>query len=127
MVTSISLAFAAFLSFMVGGVHSWLGEARLIGPLTAPATREGLLAKSRFARQVLRFAWHLTTIAWWGSAATLALLALEPIEGQARGVLMAISATFAATAAVTFASSHGRHLAWPVFLAIAGLALAPLV
>jgi len=76
---------------------------------------------------VLRFAWHLTTIAWWGAAAVLALLALGPLAGSSGAVLIAISATFAITGAVTFASSRGRHLAWLAFLAIAVLAVLPLL
>jgi hypothetical protein len=32
-----------------------------------------------WARRVLRFAWHLTTVAWCGSAATFAALARAPL------------------------------------------------
>ena len=126
-VMSYSLLLAASLTVTIGLVHSWLGEVRLIGPLLHPATRSGLLEKSRFARQVLRFAWHLTTIAWWGTAAVLALLAFGPLAGNSGAVLIALSVTFAVTGAVALVTSRGRHLAWPVFLAIAGLTLSPLL
>jgi hypothetical protein len=43
--------------------------------------------------RTLRFAWHLRTIAWWGVGAMLV------------------------------PASRGRHLAWPVFPAIATLSL----
>ena len=36
-----------------------------------------------------------------------------------------IAAIFAVTGIVTLAVSRGRHLAWPVFLAIAALSAAP--
>lgn len=47
----------------LGLVHSWLGEVKLIGPLLSPPGRSGILVHSRFARDVLRFAWHLTSLA----------------------------------------------------------------
>jgi hypothetical protein len=125
--TDVGLLIAAVLTFGVGVAHSWLGERKLIGPLVDPATRAGLLAQSGWARRVVRFAWHITTIAWWGMAALLVALALSPLEAQGRYALIAIAVTFAVSGVLTLATSRGRHLAWPVFLAIAGLSLAPLV
>ncbi len=124
--STAALLFASILTVAVGAAHSWLGERKLIGPLLSPQRRQGILEQSRFARQVLRFAWHLTTIAWWGIAAMLAALALSPPDPQSRLILAIIAAIFAVTGVVTLAVSRGRHLAWPVFLAIAALSLAPL-
>jgi len=118
------LVIASVLTFGVGAAHSWLGERKLIGPLVAPETRAGILAQSGWARRVVRFAWHITTIAWWGIAALLVALALSPIDSQGRYALLAIAAIFLASGVLTLGTSRGRHLAWPVFLAIAGLALA---
>lgn len=123
--TNLSLLVASILTVGVGLVHSWLGEVRLIGPLVAPGKRLGILEKSAFARGVLRFAWHLTTVAWWGFAAILVVLAQTPVTGQGRIVLMAIALMFAMTGMIALIASRGRHLAWPVFMAIAGLALVP--
>ena len=67
-----------------------------------------------FTKRTLRFAWHVTTVAWWGAAA--ALLALG--AGSPRLAVQALSATFLVTAIVTLVASRGRHLAWPVFLLI---------
>ena len=122
-----ALLFAAILTLAIGGAHSYLGERFLIGPLLSPERRQGLLEKGEFARRTLRFAWHLTTIAWWGFAAILIGLALAPAASPVRMVLAVVAATFFATGLSTFASSRGRHLAWPVFLAIAGLSLVPLL
>ena len=123
--TNLSLLVASILTVGVGLVHSWLGEVRLIGPLVAPGKRLGILEKSAFARGVLRFAWHLTTVAWWGFAAILVVLAQTPVTGQGRIVLMAIALMFAMSGMIALIASRGRHLAWPVFMAIAGLALVP--
>jgi hypothetical protein len=127
MMTSTSLLGAAFLTFAIGAVHSWLGERRLIGPLLSKEQRCGILAKSAFARGVLRFAWHLTTVAWWGIGLIVAALAFSPIGGQGRLVLGIVAATFLVTGGVILVTSRGRHLAWPVFFAIAGLSALPLL
>jgi len=118
-----ALAFAALLAIVLGIVHSWLGERRLIGPLLAPGSRDGLLARSAFSRSVLRFAWHITSLAWWGMGAVLALLATMPLETQGRLAVAAVAITFFLTGIVILITSRGRHLAWPVFVAIAGLSL----
>ncbi|MGD0641926.1 MAG: hypothetical protein ABSC22_14360 [Roseiarcus sp.] len=121
-----ALLFAAVLILAIGAAHSFLGERFLIGPLVSSGRRQGLLERSEFARRTLRFAWHLTTIAWWGFAAILLGLVLAPAASPARSVLVVVAATFFVTGMATLASSRGRHFAWPVFLAIAGLLLVPL-
>jgi hypothetical protein len=124
---AIALGLAAFLTLAIGLVHSWLGERVLIGPLLAPASRFGLLKESSAARRVLRFAWHLTTLAWWALAAVFLAIAAQPIVGSARQVLAILAVFFLVTGLVVLGSSKGRHLAWPVFLAIAGAAAYPLL
>jgi hypothetical protein len=106
-----ALLLAAILTLAIGGAHSFLGERYLIGPLLSPGRRQGLLERSAFARWTLRFAWRLTTIAWWGFAAILLGLALAPVASPARMVLSVVAATFFATGLATLASSRGRHLA----------------
>lgn len=125
--TSVPLATAAALTVFIGIVHSWLGEVRIVTPLIAGPIRAPLMEKSAFARGVVRFAWHITTIAWWGFAAILAAFASGPLGGHDRIVLAAIAATFIVSGLLTLISSRGRHLAWPIFLAIGGLSLAPLI
>jgi hypothetical protein len=113
---------AAVLTAILGAVHSWLGERILLGPLLAPATRRGILRDSHFARQILRFAWHLTTIAWWTFAALFVVLAPAPAAPSGRQLLAVLAAGCLATSLVILAASRGRHLAWPLFLAIAAAA-----
>ena len=125
--TRIALLLAAILALALGAAHSILGERLFIGPLLLPEARQGLLARSARARRTLRSAWHLTTIAWWGFAAILIALAVETPGSPGRLVPIMVAATFCVTAIVIFASSRGRHFAWPIFLAMAGLSLAPLL
>lgn len=121
----MSLIAASLFTFAIGIAHSWIGERRLIGPLLSPEERRGILNHT-FARQVLRMAWHVTTLAWWGMAAILAILAFSPVTGQGRLVLAAISLTFLVSGLVSLIFGRGRHLSWPVFLAIGGLSVVPL-
>lgn len=123
--TTFALLSAAFLAWALGAAHSWLGETRLLGPLLAE--RAGMLARSRFAGKTLRWAWHLTTLAWCGLGAILAALALSPPGHRIEAVAVAMAVTFLATAVAIALSSRGRHFAWPIFLAMAGLSLAPLL
>lgn len=119
------LATAAFLTFAVGVAHSWLGERYLISRLLRRNDLPPLLDGVEFTRAVIRFAWHLTTVAWSGLAAILVFLS-GAVRGVsvAHGVLLSIAATFAVSAVVTAAVSRGRHLAWVVFAAIAVLCVA---
>jgi hypothetical protein len=112
---------AAAIAAALGVAHSCLGERRLIGPLVAPERRTGKLAASGAARRTLRFAWHLTSVAWLGSAAILWVVARNPPDAVGARVLEVLAVVYAVTAAIVFGSSRGRHFAWPplVFIALA--------
>lgn len=117
--TGILLAAALLASTAVA--HSLLGERYILVRLFRRADLPRLFGSDWFTRRTLRFAWHLTSVAWLGFAAVLVLLA----SGQpppAGSLFRAIGATFVVTAAITAVASKGRHLAWPVFLAVGLLA-----
>ena len=117
---TLLLGAAALLILAVGIAHSWLGEVKLIGPLTAAETRSGLLAQSGLARSVLRFAWHITTVAWFGLAAVLLALTRYGEAAGGRAVIASIAATFLVTG-LACAPGGRRHWAWAIFLLIAAL------
>ena len=102
--TSTALALAAALTVGIGLAHSWLGERRLIQPLLAPEHRHGVLTRS-FSRRVLRFAWHITTLAWWGLAAILAIMAAGPGSPQSHAILKVIAVVFLVSGALTLVQS----------------------
>lgn len=88
--------------------HSLLGERVILGPLFQSAWEK---PAPRWAMQrILRFAWHLTSIAWLGMAA--AVLGLE--------LNLAIAVMALLSAAIVFFALRG-HLAWPLFF-LAGVA-----
>ena len=119
---STALYFAAFLMLAVGVAHSYLGERYLLMRLFRKVDLDAVFGGTAFARRVLRFAWHATSIAWWGFAAIFWLMAAGPVTSRGLGVALAV--TLFATAAIILVPSRGRHLAWPVFLVAGGIALA---
>jgi hypothetical protein len=112
---NVSLLVAALLLLFVGAAHSYLGERYILVPLFRRGAAASSPESRPFTRRTLRFAWHVTTVAWWGAAA--ALWAMR--DGSARAGVRALAVTFALTALVVLVGSRGRHLAWPVFLLIA--------
>lgn len=93
---------------LLGVAHSALGERELLQPLFAT---EWKIDTPRWAvERIFRFAWHLTTMAWFALAGIVLDLALLPVVG-----IMCI-----ASATMIFGMLRG-HLAWPLFL-LAGLA-----
>ena len=113
------LLVAALLAFAVGVAHSLLGERYILGPLLRGGGVPPLFGGPEFTARTLRFAWHLTTIAWWGFAAVLILLARDAVSP--RSLSAVVAATFLLSGAVTFFVSRGRHHAWIVFLTIGAI------
>ncbi|WKZ81818.1 MAG: hypothetical protein QY307_06855 [Acidimicrobiia bacterium] len=131
---SLPLVVAAVLLFAVGAAHSWLGERHILIRLLRRTDLPHLFGGDAFTKSTLRFAWHLTTVAWFGFAWVLLLLAAEigtdspstavlvftPYEAPAR-IGDAVAATFATSAVITAVATRARHLAWLVFAAVAVL------
>ena len=118
------LVLAALLAVAIGLAHSWLGEQYIIVPLLRRINLPKLFGSDKFTRQTIRFAWHLTTIAWWGFAAVLVVLSGSIVGINInRGLLLVIACTFLASAVLALACTRGRHLSWIVFLAITAICI----
>ena len=115
------LLIAAALTILIGLAHSYLGERYILIRLFRRTDLPRLFGSDWFTKRTLRFAWHITSIAWWGFAAILIAFAQENLQDPRQITLQAIAATFGVSAILTLAASRGRHLAWIVFLAIAVL------
>jgi len=111
-VTSPVLIVAALLAVGIGLAHSFLGEKYILIRLFRQPLPK-LFGDDRFTRQTLRFAWHLTTVSWFGLAAIMILLQIE--DASRLNLLRVIGATFAVTAVTALVASHGKHLSWLVF------------
>lgn len=110
---------AAGISFLLGLAHSWLGEQYILIRLFRRENLPHLLGSEVFTKRTLRFAWHLTTIAWWGAAAIFIVLARQPHADPTEIVARVLAATFLASSFLSLIITRGRHLSWIFFLAIA--------
>jgi hypothetical protein len=110
---------AAFLAIFLGFVHSYLGERYI---LTRLFKRElpKLLGSDWFTKRVLRFAWHLTTVAWWGFAGILFILS-NPDENIQKQILMVIAVVFLVSGLFSATFTKGKHISWIFFWLISGL------
>jgi hypothetical protein len=116
-----SLYIAAFLIAAIGVAHSYLGERYILIRLFRRNDLPKLFGSSEFTVRTLRFAWHVTSVAWLGLAAVLLLLAHPPASSQAIGVTVGV--TFLAHSAIAFGGSRGKHYSWIVFLAIGAITI----
>ncbi len=112
------LLIATFLLLIIGVIHSFLGEKYLLIRLFRRDNLPKLLGSDWFTKRVLRFAWHLTTLAWWGFAAILFVFANPSVDIH-REVLIIIAVVFALSGLVSFSFTRGKHLSWLLFFTIA--------
>jgi hypothetical protein len=115
-----ALILAAALAVLTAVAHSFLGERYILIRLFRRDNLPRLFGSDWFTRRTLRFAWHVTSVAWLGLAAVL--VALAGPEGFDRAVVLhAVAGTFLLTAVIAAVGSRGKHLSWVVFTAIAAL------
>lgn len=125
-VEQIVLIVAALGAVGIGLVHSILGEQGIVKPVLKRMDWAGVPPDADFLNRTVRFAWHITTLAWIG----LAVILLAPLVGMEDDPAFApltIAVTFLVTGLVTIVASKGRHLAWIVFLGIAAGAAWPYI
>ena len=108
----------AMLGVIVAASHSYLGERHIVVRLLKREDLPKLRGSDKFTRQILRFAWHLTSLAWLGFAAILFYSAIGK-QGNMQIIVQIIAVTFAIHAIVTFVATRGRHYAWVIFGGIA--------
>jgi hypothetical protein len=113
----IQLYLATLLLVGIGIAHSVLGERYVLRRLERLENLPRLtLGGGELMVPVLRFAWHLTSIAWFGIAAILTLMANGKLSYHSAAMVIAV--TFIVSALVSGIPSRGRHYSWLVFLAI---------
>ena len=112
---------AALLCVALGVAHSYLGERFILIRLFRRTDIPKLFGGTEFTIRTLRFAWHLTSVAWWGIGTLFFLMAQGPLSSST--VASTFAVVFLLSAGVTLIASRGRHLAWPVFLVVGLIAL----
>lgn len=115
------LYLALALLMMTGLAHSYLGERYLLIRLFKRDNLPALLGSTAFTKGTLRFVWHLTTIAWWGLAYLIFIVAQNSLT--APHVLRVIAAVALLSALFPIVFTRGRHLSWIVFLVVGVLLL----
>ena len=111
---------AAILCFVVGLIHSVLGERYILIRLFRRDNIPHLFGNDYFTKGTLRFVWHITTFAWWGFGYLLWLISTSQ-EISSQTVLYVISAVSLISGIFSFGFTKGKHLSWLVFFVIAGL------
>jgi len=107
---------AAVLLIGIGVAHSYLGERYILVRLFRRDNLPKLFGGTEFTKNTLRFAWHLTTVAWFGFAALLIHMAEGQLSLQIVGNIIAV--TFLLHGFVSLVAGKGKHLSWIVFLLI---------
>jgi hypothetical protein len=105
----------------IGVAHSYLGEKYILIRLFRRQDLPKIRGSAEFTMRTLRFAWHITSLAWLGFAGLLVVIAHPP--AAARSVAWVIAVTFFAHGALALGGSRGRHYSWIVFLAVGVLTL----
>ena len=114
------LTIASLLLVATMGVHSMLGQKRLIRPILKQAA--GVMQRP-LARFILPFGWHLMSFMGLVIAAVLFAWAWAPDQARAIGLAMT-GVVFTASGLIDAVGSKGQHVGWPPLMLIGLLALA---
>jgi len=112
-----ALTIASLLLVATMGVHSILGQKRLIRPILKQGA--GVM-QYPLAQFILPFGWHLMSFMGLVIAATLFAWAWAPGQAEAIGLAMT-GIVFTAGGLIDAVGSKGKHIGWPP-LTLIGLA-----
>ena len=115
---------AAILAFIVGLVHSALGERLVFRRLRkggAIPTNGGTLLGEGHVR-ILWASWHVLSVFGWGISCILLWLAFHaPARASAGFILNAIAVSMLCGAGLVFVGTKARHPGWAGLLGVAVL------
>jgi hypothetical protein len=111
----IWLTIGSLTMTILAGLHSYIGETRLLQQLLARPDLPVLQGSVDYTKAIIRWAWHLTSVAWLGFAAIFIGLTQTPSEGR-QILLMILTGVLGLSGIVAFTATRGRHLAWVFFL-----------
>jgi hypothetical protein len=114
----ILLTIAAIGVVALGTIHSYLGETRVFPRLLRSEDLPRLRGSLDFTRSILRWAWHLTSLAWFGFAYLLFLIIIGKTLTTVE-LARIISVVFGLTGLIAFATTRGKHVAWPLLALVA--------
>jgi hypothetical protein len=116
---------AASLAFVVGLVHSVLGEIMIFRRMRKPGraipTDGGTLLPVANVR-ILWASWHVLTVLGWGMAAILVWLAQPASHSVVAGFIeQTIAVSMLAGSVLVLIATRGRHPGWIGLLGVAAL------
>lgn len=120
------LASAAATLALIGVCHSWLGERKVIGPLLSPVQDAGARRIGSYMQRIIRGAWHLTSVTWIGGALIFLVIGANDLTAATRGILMISALLYGGISIYLLLTTKGRHIAWPLFLAVSVFSAVPL-
>lgn len=112
---------AVLLLVITGLAHSYLGERYILVRLFRRDDLPKIFGDAKFTVGTLRFAWHLTTVAWWGLGYIAVLAGGQQLDSVQ--VLQAIATVALVSGVFPLVFTRGRHLSWIVFFAVGALLL----
>ena len=110
------LTAAAIIMLLTGIPHSYLGEKYILIRLFRRDNLPELLGSDEFTKNTLRFAWHITSITWFGLAAVL-----QFDNNHSTLFLYSIATISFISAAMAAFFTKGKHLSWVAFLTVSML------
>ena len=115
---------AAALAFVVGLVHSVLGEVMVFSRMRQGRivpTEGGSVLQQRHVR-ILWASWHVLTVFGWSFAAMLFFLSSQPSAGTVRDSLLSVIAVAMLFGSMlVFYGTKARHPGWLGLLGVATL------
>ncbi|MGJ8682030.1 hypothetical protein [Paraglaciecola sp.] len=112
------LVLVAIIMIITGIAHSYLGERYILIRLFRRNDLPAIFGNDQFTKSTLRFAWHITSITWFGIAV---ILMFDTAHSKLFLITISIVCFISALMAAFF--TRGKHLSWIVFLLMAGLIL----
>jgi hypothetical protein len=118
------LAAAGGLAFLVGCVHSILGERMIFRRMRTGSvipTNGGKVIGEGHVR-IIWASWHVLTVLGWLLAAALVWLATLPVQLQNQTTLLsAIATAMLVSSALVLVATKARHPGWAGLLGVAAL------
>jgi hypothetical protein len=102
--------------------HSILGERLFVPQIQSQMNWPGGKGAGDFKRQIVRLAWHATSVMWAGFSALL--FAQLWGYGDPRSFYLISAAIFAIVLIMTGPVTSWRHVGWPIFAAITACLIA---
>lgn len=118
------LLIASIITFLLGLVHSVLGEIMILRHLPNVEGFPPIAKSKRLPKWTIRITWHITTILGWAIAIILAYFSqYNPLDNNQLFIIKVLDIAFFASFVVSLIGTRARHPSWIAFLILALLCL----